>query len=80
MTRIISSHLTLNQSTEIKTINMLVKFEKNNVSALKNELNIDDGKIHLPSFCDMLVNLTDVECQNKIITQKVKDFKSIFNI
>ena len=72
--------MTLNQSTEIKTINMLVKFEKNNVSSLKNELNIDDGKINLPSFCDMLANLNDADCQNKIITQKVKYFKNILFI
>ena len=72
MTRLISSHLTLNQSTEIKTINMFVKFEKNNVLPLKSELKIDYGQINLPSFCDLLANLADADCQNTIITQKVK--------
>ena len=69
--------MTLSQSTEIKTINMLVMFKKNNVSALKNELNIDDGQINLPSFCDMLANLKYTDCKNKTITQKVEIFHFI---
>ena len=71
MTKMISNHLATNQSTEVKTLNMLVNFEKNNISALKTSLNMNDGQVNLPSFCDLLINVPGADCQNKIVTQKV---------
>ena len=69
MTKMISNHMATNQSTEIKTLNMVVNFEKNNISALKSSININDGQVILPPFCDLLVNVPD--CGNKILIQKV---------
>ena len=71
MTKMISNHITTNQSTEIKTLNMLVNFEKNNISALKESIVMNDGQVNLPSFCDLLVNVPNLNCENKIVTQKV---------
>ena len=71
MTKIISNHMALNQSTEIKTLKILVNIEKNNISSLKSLLNMNDGQIILPLFCDLLENVPDSDCQNKIVTQKV---------
>ena len=67
----ISNHISSNQSTEIKTLNMLVNIEKNNISALKSSINMNDCQVNLPSFCDLLVNIRDSHCENKIVTQKV---------
>ena len=71
MTKMVSNHLVTNQSTEIKTLNMLVNYEKNNVSALQTSFNMDDGQVSLPSFCDLLANVPGSDCQNQIVTQKV---------
>ena len=72
MTKMVSNHLVSNQSTEIKTLNMLVNYEKNNVSALKTSFDMDDGQVSLPSFCELLSNVPGADCQNQIVTQKVK--------
>ena len=72
MTKMISNHMATNQSTEIKTLNMLVNFEKNNISALKTSLNMNDGQVKFPSYCDLLVNIRESNCENKIVTQKVE--------
>ena len=72
MTKMVSNHITTNQSTEIKTLNMLVNFEKNNISVLKESIVMNDGQVNLPSFCDLFVNVPDSNCENKIVTQKVK--------
>jgi hypothetical protein len=71
MTKMVSNHLATNQSTGIKTLNMLVNFEKNNISALKTSFDMQDGQVNLPSFCDLLANVPGADCQNKIVTQKV---------
>ena len=70
ITSLISDYLTLNESTEINSLNMYVNYEKNNVSALKTLINIQDGQVNLPSFCELLANVPNTDCQNKIITQK----------
>ena len=70
----ISNHIATNQSTEIQTLNMLVNFEKNNISALKASINMNDGQVNLPSFCDLFANVPGADCQNKIVTQKVTKF------
>ena len=71
MTKMVSNHLVANQSTEIKTLNMLVNYEKNNVSSLKTSFDMQEGQVNLPSFCDLLANVPGTDCQNKIVTQKV---------
>ena len=67
----IAKHLTMNESTEIKTLNMQLNYEKNNVSALLNSIGIQDGAINLPSFCDLFSN-SGPDCQNSVIIQKVR--------
>jgi hypothetical protein len=74
MAKMIFNHIATNQSTDIQTLNMLVNFEKNNISALKASMHINDGQVNLPSFCDLLANVPGADCQNKIVTQKVKNF------
>ena len=71
MTKMISNHLTKNQSTKVKTLNILVNFEKNDISVSKSSINIIDGQIILPSFYDLLKNIAHSKCKNKIVTQKV---------
>ena len=73
ITQIVINHLTLNETTEFKTQNMKLTYEKNNVSEVKLLDKIDDAKIIKPSFCDLFSNLNNMNCQNQIITQKVEN-------
>lgn len=73
ITQIVINHLTLNETTEFKTQNMKLTYEKNNVSDIKLLDKIDDAKIIKPSFCDLFSNLNNKNCQNQIITQKVEN-------
>ena len=74
MTKMVSNHLVTSQSTEIKTLKMMVNFEKNNISALKTSFDIKDGQVSLPSFCDLMINVPFADCKNKIVTQKVFNY------
>ena len=64
-------YLAANQRSEITTLNMYANFEKNNISALKNSIIIDNGHIKLPTFCDLLENVPNFNCKTKFIMQRV---------
>ena len=69
MTQMITKHLALDQSTEIRTPNLQLNFQKSNVSTIQTSFSMQDGAVNLPSFCDLLSN-TGGDCQNSIIIQK----------
>lgn len=71
MTKMMFRYLSANQTTEINTINMYVKYEKNNISALSTDLSIDDGLINLPSYCDLLENMANFNCRTRFMTHRV---------
>ena len=66
----ISSHLTLNQTTDVKTQMMHVNYQKNNISDINSLLSLSDAQINLPSFCGLLAN-TNNSCQSGVAIQKV---------
>ena len=67
LTNIISSHLYVGQSINVKSGSIQADFQKNNISSLRNLQNIQDSQIKIPSFCDLL----KTTCSDQIITQKV---------
>ena len=67
LTSIISTHLYVGQTTQVKTGSIEVGYKKNNISTVSNELGIQNCQIVIPSFC----NLLNSACENRIITQKV---------
>lgn len=65
----IADHLGVSESAQIKTASVEMNFVRNNVTNLANSLTIQDGKIILPSFCEMLQY--NENCDSKIIRQQV---------
>ena len=67
LTAMISTHLYVSQNTQIKTASIEANYLKNNVSLLSANQPIQDSKIIIPSFCDILKS----NCTSRILTQKV---------
>ena len=65
----LTKHLTQGQSAEIKTSNLQMIYEKNNISKIETSFNLQDISVGLPSFCDLLSS-TGLNCENSIIIQK----------
>ena len=70
LTQMLARHLSLHQSTEIKTPNLQLNFQKSNVSSIQNSLSIQDSDVKLPAMCDLL-SKTDSDCKKSIVYQKV---------
>ena len=74
MTKMLAKYMAINQTTEIKTLNMFINYERNNISQLKNSINIQSGEINIPPICDLISNSADSSCENRVLMQKVKKF------
>ena len=71
MTHMITKHLTLDQSTEIKTDTLQLSYQKSNASNIQSSFSIQDGDVKLPSLCSLLEK-TGSDCKTSVIFQKVK--------
>jgi len=71
MTNIIAGHLYVSQSLQFKTDSIQVEFVRNNMSNMSTSLNMQDARINVVSYCDMMPN---ANCSNRILTQRVISF------
>ncbi len=71
LTQIISKHLYVGQSFQIKSPSIQVNILKNNVSLLNTTQVMGDSTIKIPSFCDLLALDSSLDCQSSNIIQKV---------
>jgi hypothetical protein len=74
LTSIIVDHLYVSQVTQIQTNSIQVSYYRDNISLASSQLNLQDSQIKLTSFCDLLGSSS---CNNRIITQKVKNLKKL---
>ena len=72
----IGDHLGVSESAQIKTASAEMNFVRNNVTNLANSVTIQDGKIVLPSFCEMLQYNED--CESTVIRQQVFKISTCF--
>lgn len=71
ITQMISTQMYIGQTATIKTNGLEVDFIKNNVSLLKTTKQIQNTSISFDSYCDLI---SSSNCNNQIITQKVKNY------
>ena len=72
MTKMITNHLSMDQSTEINTQSIRLNYQKSNASSVQDLLSLQDSQINLPSMCDLLANSAG-DCGDKVVIQKVKN-------
>lgn len=70
LTTIISDHLIVSQSTQIKTQSLQANYAKNYASQLDNHFVLQDCEIVTPSLCDLAE--IDDDCNKKVLIQQVK--------
>lgn len=85
---IAASHFPVGDSMEVATPNLALKIEKLKASDLQSEVQVQDAKINLPTFCEMenkpisipstkQYNPSDEQnCTNKILTLQVTIYSS----
>ena len=71
LTSMISTHLYVSQSTQIKTASIEANYLKNSISDINPLQSIQDNRISISSLCELL----NSDCSNRIITQKVINLK-----
>jgi hypothetical protein len=67
---VIASYLGEDQSTEINSALITMKFKKSNTTEILNEIKSYDSLIKIDSICDIL-NYASEECSQRIIVQQV---------
>ncbi len=70
LTKVIASYLGEDQSTEINSALITMKFKKSNTTEILNEIKSYDSLIKIDSICDIL-NYASEECSQRIIVQQV---------
>ena len=67
LTQIVINHLYVSQSITFKTDSIQANFIKNNISNLNTQINLSNGQVTVPSYCDIF----PTNCTNRILSQKV---------
>ena len=69
ITSMVTDHLGISEAAQIKTSSVEIKFSRNNATNLEKIVNIQNAKISLPSFCDLIAS--NDSCESTIIRQQV---------